>query len=106
MLRKLYKIMRKKFIPMSQYPDYLRKSGMKIGENCEIFKSANFGSEPYLVTLGNHVRINDGVKLITHDGGYWVLRSEYADKARKKAIPTFGMDAEKKKKYICSIMDN
>lgn len=30
MLRKLYKIMRKKFIPMSQYPDYLRKSGMKI----------------------------------------------------------------------------
>ena len=55
MLRKLYKIMRKKFIPMSQYPDYLRKSGMKIGENCEIFKSANFGSEPYLVTLGNHV---------------------------------------------------
>ena len=40
--------------------------------------SANFGSEPYLVTLGNHVRINDGVKLITHDGGYWVLRSEYA----------------------------
>ena len=32
--------------------------------------------------------------------------SEYADKARKKAIPTFGMDAEKKKKYICSIMDN
>ena len=32
MLRKLYKIMRKKFIPMSQYPDYLRKSGMKIGD--------------------------------------------------------------------------
>lgn len=59
---------------MSQYPEYLRKKGVHIGKNCEIYKSANFGSEPYLITVGNHVHINSGVNLVTHDGGYWVLR--------------------------------
>ena len=61
---------------------YWREQGAKIGENCEIYSSASFGSEPYLVTIGNHVRITAGVKLITHDGGVWVLRQlkeEYKD---------------------------
>jgi len=61
---------------------YWRKTGAKIGGGCEIYSSANFGSEPYLVTLGDHVRINSGVQLVTHDGGVWVLRhlkEEYKD---------------------------
>ena len=39
---------------MSQksYQNYLRKKGVSIGENCEIYKSANFGSEPYLIYIG------------------------------------------------------
>lgn len=53
---------------------YWRKKGAKIGDDCEIYASAVFGSEPYLITVGNHVRINSGVNLITHDGGVWVLR--------------------------------
>ena len=65
-----------KILPQSKYQDYLRKKGVKIGNNCKIFKSANFGSEPYLVSLGNHVRVNIGVQFVTHDGGYWVLRDE------------------------------
>ena len=67
---------KRKLVSMSKYPDYLRKKGVVIGKECEIYKSANFGSEPYLITLGNHVRINSGVQLITHDGGYWVLRNK------------------------------
>lgn len=62
----------------SKYPDYLRRKGVKIGEGCEIYKSADFGSEPYLITIGSHVRINEGVRLVTHDGGYWVLRDKLA----------------------------
>ncbi len=53
---------------------YWRKRGVIIGEKCEIYSSANFGSEPYLISLGNHVRINSGVNFVTHDGGVWVLR--------------------------------
>lgn len=56
------------------YVNYLRKRGAKIGSECEIYNTANFGSEPYLIEVGNHVRINHGVELVTHDGGCWVLR--------------------------------
>lgn len=65
-----------KLMPMSKYPEYLRKKGAKIGVDCEIYKTANFGSEPYLITIGNHVRINSGVEFVNHDGGCWILRSE------------------------------
>ena len=57
------------------------------GGRCEIYPSAEFGSEPYLITLGNHVRINSGVKFITHDGGMWVLRYLYE---KYKDIDLFG----------------
>lgn len=57
-----------------QYQNYLRKLGVKIGDNCEIYKDVSFGSEPYLIDIGNHVRITSGCKFITHDGGVWVLR--------------------------------
>lgn len=53
----------------------LRKLGLKIGNNSEIYSSVSFGSEPYLISIGNFVRISEGVKLITHDGGMWVLRN-------------------------------
>ena len=40
-----------------------------------------------MITLGNHVRINSGVKFITHDGGVWVLRYLYE---KYKDIDLFG----------------
>lgn len=63
-----------KCMTMNGYIKYLRKKGAQIGCGCEIYKSANFGSEPYLISIGDHVRINIGVQLITHDGGVWTLR--------------------------------
>lgn len=57
--------------------NFWRSKGVQIGNDCEVYTSANFGSEPYLISIGNHVRINAGVQLITHDGGTWVLREKY-----------------------------
>ena len=53
----------------------LKLQGVKIGNNCEIYSNTSFGSEPYLIEIGNNVRISAGVKLTTHDGGLWVLRN-------------------------------
>lgn len=61
-----------------RYISYLKKTGVKIGSNCDIARDVSFGSEPYLICIGNHVRVNCGVKFITHDGGYWVLRDKYS----------------------------
>ncbi|WP_276851124.1 hypothetical protein [Enterocloster lavalensis] len=52
----------------------LRKRGVRLGSGCEIYRDVNFGSEPYLITLGDRVRITSGCKLITHDGGIWTLK--------------------------------
>ena len=57
----------------------LRRRGLKIGEGCEVLNGWNFGSEPYLVSIGNNVRIAAGVNITTHDGGVWVLRHKYPE---------------------------
>ena len=55
---------------------YLKeKKGYRIGLECEIFKNVSFGSEPYLISLGNKVKVTEGVQFITHDGGIHVLRN-------------------------------
>jgi len=54
---------------------YARRLGVRVGERCKLI-STSFGSEPYLVTIGNHVEVTDGVRFITHDGAVWVLRDE------------------------------
>lgn len=53
---------------------YWRKKGVRIGNNCEVQPKVDFGSEPFLISIGNCVRINNGVQFITHDGGVWVIR--------------------------------
>lgn len=52
-----------------------KMSSITIGDKCEIYNNVSFGSEPYLIEIGNNVRVTSGVKFITHDGGVWVLRN-------------------------------
>jgi|WetSurSiteA1Bulk_404760.scaffolds.fasta_scaffold02428_4 acetyltransferase-like isoleucine patch superfamily enzyme len=54
---------------------YLRRLGVKVGENCHINTMA-FSTEPYLVEIGNHVAIAAGTEFITHDGAIWCFREE------------------------------
>lgn len=58
---------------------YWRNKGAHIGDNCSIHPSASLGSEPYLISIGDHVRLNNEVSIVTHDGGMWVLRELYQD---------------------------
>lgn len=59
--------------------DYVRGLGVTFGADCRFVRpsSAMFGSEPYLVSLGDHVSVGEGVRFITHDGGVWVLRDRH-----------------------------
>ena len=53
-----------------------RQQGVKIGENYKILCEPYtwFGSEPYLIEIGNRVEITNGCRFVTHEGGVWVLR--------------------------------
>ena len=67
---------------------YWRNKGAQIGDNCDINCSASLGSEPYLVKIGNHVRLSSGVKINTHDGSMWVLKTYIQS---KKSIESIGL---------------
>lgn len=73
----IYRIWKIKKNPIT----YARNIGVKIGYNCKIIgmDSATFGSEPYLVQLGDKVEITYGVRFITHDGGVWVGRNIFPE---------------------------
>lgn len=58
-------------------PELLRKQGLNIGTGCSVANAVGFGSEPYLITIGDNVRITKNVQFITHDGGLWVVRNIY-----------------------------
>lgn len=46
--------------------------GLVMGSNTRIIGDVNFGTEPYLINIGNNCLITDGVRFITHDGGIQV----------------------------------
>jgi len=54
----------------------MRARGAKIGTNCIARGglSTFVNSEPYLIHMGNNVRLTEGVRLVTHDGGTRVFR--------------------------------
>lgn len=65
---------------LNKYDDFtiaelFRKQGARIGVNNKI-ALRSIGTEPYLITIGDHCSISPGVTLLTHDGSSWVFTQE------------------------------
>lgn len=58
---------------------YKKYLGVEFGKNVRITGKINFGSEPFLISIGNHVTLAHNVTFHTHDGGIWVFRDEYPE---------------------------
>ncbi|MNK00945.1 Maltose O-acetyltransferase [compost metagenome] len=71
MIKKFLNLYRIYFWPCERYAKSL---GVKIGEKCSI-ATRNFGSEPYLIEIGNNVQITNGVKFFCH-GAAWIFRKK------------------------------
>lgn len=54
---------------------YARYIGVEIGEGCYI-STKSYTSEPYLIKIGNYVRVAPGTSFYTH-GGVWSIRKRY-----------------------------
>jgi acetyltransferase-like isoleucine patch superfamily enzyme len=63
---------------------YARKKGVKVGENCRIYIKS-WGSEPFLVSIGDHVTVTSGVKFITHDGSTCLVKDEQGKRYQRFA---------------------
>ena len=61
-------------VPTRNIP-YFRTLGVTIGEDCDFIDPPDFGSEPYLISIGSHTTISYGVAFVTHDAGTRVIRN-------------------------------
>ncbi|WP_458449411.1 acyltransferase [Fibrobacter sp.] len=74
---KIFSILRKIRYMMMSPMQYARHVGVKMGKGCSI-DTKNFGTEPYLISLGDGVRIARFASFYTH-GGIVSLRKYYND---------------------------
>lgn len=58
---------------------YRKYFGVKIGKNVRFTGKPNWGSEPYLIEIGDNVTITQDITFINHDGGVGLFRKEYPD---------------------------
>lgn len=91
---KIISKLHKKLDPMG----WAIKNGMRVGKGCVLIakQRVSFGSEPYLITLGDEVKISAGVSFITHDGGTWAFR----DLPKYKDVVKFGPIKVGKRSFI------
>lgn len=67
----------------------LRKGGAQIGKDVLIYSTGRTmidASSPYLLTIGDHVRITEGVKILTHDYSWSVLKWHASDEIQPGAV--------------------
>ena len=77
MIKRIIKVF--KLIKYSLYsPEhYARRIGVKIGKDCRI-NTKKWSSEPYLIEIGDNVRIARDTSFYTH-GGVFTIRRKYND---------------------------
>lgn len=72
MIKKLLNFYQRRFWSCERYARYI---GVEIGNNCSI-ATKKFGSEPYLISIGDNVQVTKDVVFLTHGGG-WIFRDKY-----------------------------
>ncbi len=70
---------------------HARKQGVKVGKDCRIY-ILKWGSEPFLISIGDRVTITSGVKILTHDGATCLISSENSARYQRYAPVTIGND--------------
>lgn len=63
------------------YIEICKSRGMKVGKDVIFIEAPAFGSEPYLIEIGDRTKITAGCTFINHDGAMYVIRSmeKYSD---------------------------
>jgi len=89
MFEKMKRKLAQLFLSPKKYAVFL---GVQIGDGCSIGTKC-FGSEPYLIKIGNNVQITSNVKFVNH-GGAWLFRT------KNKKFDFFGKIEIKDNVYI------
>ena len=65
---------------------YAKLVGVNVGKNPHFYGPTSWGTEPWLITIGDNVHITGNCKFINHDGGTLIFRDEIPDLEITKPI--------------------
>lgn len=82
MVKKIYESLLRRISPLK----YAQKYCASVGEQVRICGKTNFGSEPWLIEIGNHVLMSGNISFINHDGATFVFR----EKEKYKDVIKYG----------------
>ena len=85
-IRKLYRMLYKKTIGRLNRVKYAKKIGVNMGESLHLYGEIDWGTEPWLITLGNNVHLTNNIRFINHDGGTLLFRDRVPDLEITKPI--------------------
>ncbi|WP_085897627.1 acyltransferase [Limimaricola soesokkakensis] len=68
-----------------------RRSGVSVGQDCRIY-IREFGSEPFLISIGSRTTIAAGVVILTHDGSTSLVRDAAGHRYQRYAPVLIGDD--------------
>ena len=72
---------RRKVIRLISSPvKYAEIVGVNFGSDLHIYGTVHWGSEPWIITLGNNVHLTDGVSFLTHDAGILIFKKDIPEK--------------------------
>lgn len=74
-IQRLYRKLKIRYGSQKTVIKTVRKMGVQVGKDCRIY-TANFGSEPWLVRIGDHVCISNDVTFVNHNLN-WPLQDKY-----------------------------
>ena len=80
--RKYYHVVVRRRNPIK----YVKKIGVNLAGRLFIYGNITWGSEPWIISIGDNVHLTNGVKFITHDGGTLLFRDRVPDLEITKPI--------------------
>jgi acetyltransferase-like isoleucine patch superfamily enzyme len=80
-IQNIYRALRDRAAGAADPVGFARSLGVSVGDGVHFYgvDRGMFGSEPWMIRIGNDCHITAGVQFVTHDGGTLVLRKEVVD---------------------------
>ena len=86
-LKNFYRVLKRKLLSTLNPIKYMEKIGVNFPKGgVHVYGKVSWGTEPWIITLGNNVHLTDGVRFLTHDGGTLLFRSYVPDLEITKPI--------------------
>lgn len=77
------------YVSMKGGNAWARRCGVNFGDNCSLL-TTHWGTEPFLILMGNNVTITSGVRLLTHDGSTRLVKDINGNRYYKYSGVTVG----------------